>query len=313
MRTTIGLTLAAAAGLASTALAGPWQLAPQPGPRPTPASHPTDAFPFSDNFNSYPVGPFPCVTPTPGCTGPNGWALWYAAETGGPQNGVIDIAQASSGPNSLRMEPITDIVQMGNISGGQWVVRAMTYFASTATGTPRELYFIVMDSYTPITTTDHWSIQIRLDGDSAGAGANQVLSDIRGTTIPPGATSTPQTLIYDQWVEIRAEIDLVGDHYTVFYNNMQVYTGPYTTAAATPGTLRIACLDLYSNGVSGAFYDDVSIQPLGGQCYPDCNMDHALNVNDFVCFQSAFAAQSAQPLGPVHPGVGVTQGNGPTG
>jgi hypothetical protein len=24
-------------------------------------------------------------------------------------------------------------------------------------------------------------------------------------------------------------------------------------------------------------------------CYPDCNMDHALNVNDFVCFQTAFA------------------------
>jgi hypothetical protein len=24
-------------------------------------------------------------------------------------------------------------------------------------------------------------------------------------------------------------------------------------------------------------------------CYPDCNQDHALNVNDFVCFQTAFA------------------------
>jgi hypothetical protein len=32
----------------------------------------------------------------------------------------------------------------------------------------------------------------------------------------------------------------------------------------------------------------------GAGCYPDCNMDHALNVNDFICFQSAFAASSPQ-------------------
>jgi len=36
---------------------------------------------------------------------------------------------------------------------------------------------------------------------------------------------------------------------------------------------------------SGGFWD----QAAGVLCYPDCNHDHALNVNDFVCFQAAFA------------------------
>jgi hypothetical protein len=27
-------------------------------------------------------------------------------------------------------------------------------------------------------------------------------------------------------------------------------------------------------------------------CFPDCNLDHQLNVNDFVCFQAGFAAQN---------------------
>jgi hypothetical protein len=49
------------------------------------------------------------------------------------------------------------------------------------------------------------------------------------------------------------------------------------------------------NGVNSNFIgvDDLEYVPASGTpCYPDCNGDHALNVNDFVCFQSAFAAMN---------------------
>jgi hypothetical protein len=41
-------------------------------------------------------------------------------------------------------------------------------------------------------------------------------------------------------------------------------------------------------------WDNVNVHPVstGPVCYPDCNGDHALNVNDFICFQAAFAANS---------------------
>ena len=47
------------------------------------------------------------------------------------------------------------------------------------------------------------------------------------------------------------------------------------------------------NGVNSNFIgvDDLEYVPASGvACYPDCNLDHALNVNDFVCFQTGFAA-----------------------
>jgi hypothetical protein len=42
-------------------------------------------------------------------------------------------------------------------------------------------------------------------------------------------------------------------------------------------------------GAMIAFWTD---QGSPAVCYPDCNQDHALNVNDFVCFQTAFAAMN---------------------
>ena len=286
------LVLACVAGglvCASSANAEPWQKAIKRRLLvATNVNNPTDAFPFSDNFDSYPTGTFPCTGG--GCAGPNGWSIW--ATGGNPAN--ISTAQSASPPNSMEATALSDIVQTGDITSGSWTIKAKTYFPSAATGTPRELYFIVMDGYQGNAgQTNHWSIQVRMDGDT---GVNQVISDVQGTVCPTGAVCTPQTLVYDQWVEIRAEINLTTDKYDIFYNNLPVVTNhPYSTGSGTAGTVRIACLDLYSNGVAGAFWDDVVMQAAvtPPSCYANCDSSTSLpflNVNDFICFQQKYAA-----------------------
>jgi hypothetical protein len=75
-----------------------------------------------------------------------------------------------------------------------------------------------------------------------------------------------------------------------------------TTAGCTwtwngwESTVPFKSIDVVGNAFGGAFIDmddmEYDIGGGGPVCYPDCNADHALNVNDFVCFQSAFAASS---------------------
>jgi hypothetical protein len=66
-----------------------------------------------------------------------------------------------------------------------------------------------------------------------------------------------------------------------------------------PGTERWAEISsltgLWSSSVNdppGPVYVVAEVAPPpppGPYCYPDCNADHRLDVNDFICFQSLFA------------------------
>ena len=50
---------------------------------------------------------------------------------------------------------------------------------------------------------------------------------------------------------------------------------------------NIAAIDLWSNGGT-MFYDDVSLTQ-DAACFVDCDESGALDIQDFVCFQNAFA------------------------
>src|SRR5437868_1718869 len=64
-----------------------------PGALPWSPGGTTDAIPFSENFDTYGAGSiFPCSTGSPGCAGPNGFALFgvystTSALTTAPQGG----------------------------------------------------------------------------------------------------------------------------------------------------------------------------------------------------------------------------------
>jgi len=239
-----------------------------------PAALGQDAFPFSDNFDSYTPGVFPCATG--GCAGPNGWSIWYS----GGSPGAIVSGIAHSGTNALQINAASDITQTGSITSGQWTMRAFTYIPTGVTGTG---YFIVMHNYNGSPSpapapVDQWSIQVQFN-----ATTNTVVNYNTAVTIAP--------LVRDQWVEARAEINLTTNTFDFYYGSTQVITG---ATYSTVGTPAIACWDLYGETINGMLLDTVSVAPAGGTgCYANCDgstTPPVANVADFTCFLQKFAA-----------------------
>ena len=217
---------------------------------------------WKDNFDSYTLG---------GLAGQGGWAIWYS----GGLDGQVVNTQAASPPNSLRDTISSDVVQPFSISGGRWQFRIKTY---VATGTAGDGFVIMMNTYgSP--TTDNWSVQVRFGGTDGLVEAQWVPSPY--PTLP---------LIYDTWVEFRAEIDLVNDLVDFYYNNVPLSLDRIWTSnvSSPPGTLTIACLDLYSQTMDGMYYDDASLMIPG-----DLNCDGVVNPFDIDPFILALTDPAA--------------------
>jgi len=276
--------MAVVAGLAFSAAAGPVEQhtgksapARPTAVRPTPVLQ--DGGPFSDDFDSYANG-----TPI---AGNNGWVLWDGGTAA--LNATVDNTLAASAPNSLVSVVETDVVQPLNITSGQWRVRAKTYTPSGTTGIG---YFIMLNTYSyPYVSGGNWSIQVNLDGNTG------IVTSFNRSTANGGPGNTTLPLITDEWVEIVVDIDLDNDTFTMTYGGQPLVSsnGQWSwNTSATPGQVAIQALDLYSQ-MNGFRWDDIVIEQVGGGggCYANCDGSSAvpfLNVNDFICFQSAFAA-----------------------
>ncbi|MEZ4642507.1 MAG: hypothetical protein R3E31_07165 [Chloroflexota bacterium] len=59
--------------------------------------------------------------------------------------------------------------------------------------------------------------------------------------------------------EIRIEIDLLNDTQEFYYNNVLLYSGTWSAEVSGGGALSIAAVDLYANGASPIYYDDLSL------------------------------------------------------
>lgn len=174
--------------------------------------------------------------------GVGGWKGWDNDPTFA---GVVSNAQAHTGANSIAIGPAADAVHefSGYGSGGAYDIIAWTYVPSTMTG---EQYFIVLNTYND-GGPYNWSTQILFN-----ATTNVVSAVDFGTTT---------TLIEDQWVELRVHVDLdpTVDQQTMYYNGVQFAQGSWTDGASGGGALNIDTIDLFGNGASTMYYDDISI------------------------------------------------------
>ena len=109
------VAMAAGAVFAASAVAGPDPDRSRPQ-RPVGNNLSADGPGFSDNFDSYPNG-----TPI---VGQNGWLYWGAT---GQVDATADNLLAASAPNSALAANETDIVQVFNITQGQWQAKVKTY------------------------------------------------------------------------------------------------------------------------------------------------------------------------------------------
>lgn len=205
----------------------------------TEASHLVD---WSDNFDSYAAGSQ--------LIGQGGWDGWDASPAAGA---LVSTAQAHSAPNSAEIVGATDLVhQFSGYTSGVWNFSTQVYVPTSFSG---DSYFILLNTYAHLGPYN-WSSQIHFNSAS-----NQVIGD-PGPSNPGGSAA----LVKGQWVELRVEINLDADTQTVFYNNQMLYTGSWTEGQSGAGALNIGAVDLFANGASVVYYDDISLTAVAASC-----------------------------------------------
>lgn len=188
---------------------------------------------FSENFDAYAVGS--------NVHGQGGWKGWANDPAAGA---FVDDAFSVSPSNSINIETTSDLVHEFDQASGAWVVRAMQYIP---TGFVGESYFIMQNVYNDAGSGLNWSVQVKFD-----SATGTLLND-------GGASGGSMPYLTDQWVPIRVEIDLDADTQSFFYNDQLLYAGTWTEEVSGAGVAEIGAIDLFANGASPIYYDDISI------------------------------------------------------
>lgn len=190
-----------------------------------------------ENFDAYPSGS--TIVPQ------GGWEPWDGDPT--VQFGTVTAAQSLSPPNSLEIDQTDDIVhRFSGLTSGQWVLEVHQYIPAGLSG---QQFVILLNTYTSAADAN-WSTQLVADS------ATGMVSDFNGTG------STP--IIFNQWVTIKVEVDLDADHQVVSYDGNVVIDDTWSGHIPPAGAVEIAALDLFSNGATRVFYDDITLCPAGG-------------------------------------------------
>jgi hypothetical protein len=203
---------------------------------------------FHDNFDGY-----TCNTVI---NGQNNWQQWDGVTN---FDSVITRDHAYNALfQSVEIKLASDLVHpFTGITSGPWEYHGMQYIASPPD--PFALlepsYFILLNTYTnggPY----NWSVQVKFD-------------PVAGMwTIDAGSPATATgPIIFDQWIELGAKVDLATDTVQVFYNQVPM-APPYSWTGGIfgggGGALAIAAVDLYAGGTiasSKTYYDDVCLSP----------------------------------------------------
>ena len=212
---------------------------------------------WSDNFDSYPVN-----ATLPGI---GGWEEWNNVSNPSTKvKSVNEGAAVRSSPHSIWVRGASDTVydwgvnQPGTYTSGQWTFCGFIYKPITTTGFVMDIasHWIMLNTYDHNSNTNNWSLQVEFNPITG-----QYIIDTASTSILGGP------LAFDQWVELRAEIDLNTDTVEIFYNGTTTgvaYQWNGGVSGFGTGATEIDTLDLYAAGAlspqSRVYWDDLSLQ-----------------------------------------------------
>lgn len=180
---------------------------------------------LDDTFDSYPTGG--------SLHGLGGWKGWdndptWTAPTSG--------AEFVSAPNSAEIGGTADLVNQYNLAGGQITYSVQQLIPDGGVG---QNYFILMNQYNDGGPYD-WSVQMNCDMD-----AGLIVSDFGdGASLP---------IKWGEWTELRFEIDLNANTVDEFYGGDLLSSHVWDDT----GNNTFQAVDLYANGASSIFYDNV--------------------------------------------------------
>jgi hypothetical protein len=196
---------------------------------------------FLENFDSYAVGS--------NVHGQGGWKGWLNDPNAGA---FVDDAFSVSPSNSINIEGPSDLVhEFSGYTSGFFTITAKMYIPGDFSG---ETYFIFQNVYSDADPNSiSWSTQVIFQS-SDGTVANA----------PDAANPGSMPYVTDEWADIQMDVDLDADTQTFYYNGVVLYTGSWTgqfPSQVVPGILNIGSIDLYANGSTPVYYDDISIVP----------------------------------------------------
>ena len=213
---------------------------------------------WSDNFDSYLNDQFLDGTPDDG-----GWKGWDNIPAAGA---YVRDDQALSTPHSVEVAGGTDLVhEYTGYTAGQFTYTAWQFIPEDFSG---QSYFILLSDYTDLMgQANSWAIQIRFDSSLLVAE-----SEYDSVSLP---------LIQGRWVELKTVIDLDTDWFSFYYDGDILIEKAWT---ATPnndmtGYKVIDAVDLYANGASPVYYDDISLEG-EAQAVPDLDCSGSLTWTD---------------------------------
>jgi subtilisin family serine protease len=196
---------------------------------------------FSENFDAYAAGG--------NVHGQGGWKGWGNDPAAGA---TVVTAQSASAPNSIEIKGASDLIhEFSQLTSGSWTITAKQYIPSTFTG---QSYFIFENVYSDTDmSVISWSMQVVFDG------ATNQLGNESGAASPFTAS-----LVKGRWVDLKLVVDLDNDVQTFWYDGVQMYSGSWTNqfpGQDVPGSRAIGSIDLFANGASAVYYDDIKIVP----------------------------------------------------
>jgi hypothetical protein len=81
-------------------------------------------------------------------------------------------------------------------------------------------------------------------------------------------------LVFDEWVEIKVQIDFDADLQSIYYDGSLLSEKSWTEGVSGGGALNLEAVDLFANGASPVYYDDFVLEgpePVGPDL--DCEGD----------------------------------------
>jgi hypothetical protein len=219
----------------------------------------------------------------------HGQGEWQGWDNDSAYTAYVTDAQSQSPPHSLDAAGDTDLVhKYSGFTSGQWIYTAWQYIpADFSNGdpvsTPPGTYFILLNKYND-GGPNNWSVQLDFDADTG-----MLVGDCGAED------NVSMPYVADRWVEIRVNIDLDEDWTQVHYDGVLLddpglpdhpeLGGGYQWSTGifgndVDGLLNIGAVDLFANGATSVYYDDMSLDAPAPMCQGDLDGDDDTDQGD---------------------------------